>query len=104
MIEVTVDDVEVAQLAQHLTNYHRPRRDEILIGGLAVPGCLLAGRYQARRSLRVARGKQSHLVTSPHQLLGERVNDALGASVPNWWHSLKGRRELGDPHALFLPL
>jgi hypothetical protein len=103
VVQMTVHHVKRIELAQHFPQDHRPGRSEVSVGRLLMPDRPVARRYQACRSQRVSGRKQGHLMAAPHELLSERMDDTLGASVADGRDTFQGRRKLCDPHPETVP-
>ena len=50
------------------------------------------------RGDRIAAGEQGHVVTHRDQLLGQGIDNALGATVQLWRHRFEKRRDLSNTH------
>src|SRR5690242_4772012 len=94
-LEMGVNDVEILRTLRQLLNLD------------CVPGERVATALPERswgRGMQLGRGpgacacKQRHLMSTLHELLGERVNDAFRATVVIRGHRNEERCDLGNPH------
>src|SRR5437588_4977089 len=102
-IQMTVEDVEVAHGALHSAEDDNPRRDHVLVLRAVVPYGLVERRNKASRSLGISGGEQSHVVTSPYELFGQRVDHALGPAIARRRNPLEWWRKLGNSHSQRVP-
>ena len=97
LVDVEVDDVEVAGLPAHLVEHQHVIGDGIADGGIEAQG-LRAARNEPGRGDGVAAGKQRDVVALLDERLGQVGDDALRSAVEARRHAFHQGRDLCDLH------
>src|SRR5262245_59114197 len=92
-----VNDIKLYRAVQDALKLAHHERQMVRVAGL-VPDGLIDNGFELGRGCGVAAGEQCHVVSSTDELLRERVNHSLGATVLARWHPLERRSYLGDSH------
>ena len=94
---MTVDQIELVRLLEHLRELHHVRGERIALPGVQPQGARDRG-HDGRRAARVPAREESDLVAPADLFLDQIGDDALGAPVESGRHALVERSEVSDSH------
>ena len=97
VVHVPVNEVEASGLRRDRLELDDLVRDRIDDGFIGPQAAGRAGDELGAR-LRVATGKEGHVVALPHELLGQVMDDPLGPAVSRGRDALRERCNLRDSH------
>src|SRR5439155_6625635 len=96
MVEMAVDHVELVDPVQDHLEDVCLMSGEIVAWRIEMPQGPPDNRDESRRSARIARGEQGHVVTAPDELLRQGGDDTFGATIGQRRNRLEWRSELSD--------